>query len=322
MFAVIATQLLITAMADGRWRWWAAYGAAIALTGMFSAFALLILFAHGATLLVTAARTRNLAADPYRHAVGLRRDQGGDPAGGGAGGVLRPGRGMPPSPAGIHRDRGRAALADAAAADPAGGLPGAPGLRREIHRLLPAGARAAVRCRASLARLVAAASGGRRVPWLAWAPSAVLAAAMAVLLAGPQQSIRLTSARPDNLRAVSAIVAANERPGDAVIYLPSEARVVSMGYPAAFRRLRDIALARSPVASATLTGVQVPAAALPGRFAGVRRTWLVSWRDEKVARRARATGRADLLTLLSGMRLIRQWTVRSVVLRLYEARPR
>jgi mannosyltransferase len=195
-------------------------------------------------------------------------------------------------------------------------------VERYIVFCLPALALLCAAGLASLARLVAAASGGRRVPWLAWAPSAVLAAAMAVLLAGPQQSIRLTSARPDNLRAVSAIVAANDRPGDAVIYLPSEARVVSMGYPAAFRRLRDIALARSPVASATLTGVQVPAAALPGRFAGVRRTWLVSWRDEKVARRARATGRADLLTLLSGMRLIRQWTVRSVVLRLYEARPR
>jgi uncharacterized membrane protein len=67
MFAVIATQLLITALADGRWRWWAAYGAAILLTGMFSLFALLLLLAHGVTLLVTLARnrnrSRNLAAD-------------------------------------------------------------------------------------------------------------------------------------------------------------------------------------------------------------------------------------------------------------------
>ena len=61
MLAVIATQLLITCLTDGRWRWWAAYGAAIALTGLFSLFALLLLFAHGATLLVTRARTRNRA---------------------------------------------------------------------------------------------------------------------------------------------------------------------------------------------------------------------------------------------------------------------
>jgi len=166
-----------------------------------------------------------------------------------------------------------------------------------------------------------AVTAGPQALRFAWVPSAALAAVMAVLLAGPQQSIRLTSARPDNLRAVSAIVAANDRPGDAVIYLPSEARVVSMGYPAAFRRLRDIALARSPVASATLTGVQVPAAELPGRFGGVRRTWLVSWSEKPVASQAEATGRAEL-ALVAGMRLIRQWTVHSVVLRLYEARQR
>lgn len=193
-------------------------------------------------------------------------------------------------------------------------------VERYIVFCLPALALLCAAGLASLARLAAAVSG-RHARWFAWAPSAVLAAAMAVLLTGPQQSIRLTSARPDNLRAVSAIVSANEQPGDAVIYIPSEARVVSMGYPAPFRRLRDIALARSPVASATLIGVQVPAAALPGRFAGARRTWLVSWRDESVARHAGATGRAEL-ALLAGMRLIRQWTVRSVVLRLYEARPR
>jgi hypothetical protein len=117
---------------------------------------------------------------------------------------------------------------------------------------------------------------------------------------------------------VSAIVAANEHPGDAVIYIPSEARVVSMGYPAPFSRLRDIALARSPVASATLTGVQVPAAALPGRFAGIRRVWLVSWSDRPVASQAAAAGRAGL-ALVAGMRLVRHWTAGSVVLRLYEA---
>jgi mannosyltransferase len=183
-----------------------------------------------------------------------------------------------------------------------------------------------------LARLVAAAGRGRKVLWsgrvpgsgpvpgLAWVPSAVLAAVMAVLLAGPQQAIRLTSARPDNLRAVSAVVAANERPGDAVIYIPSEARVVSMGYPAPFSRLRDIALARSPVASATLTGLQVPAAALPGRFAGVRRVWLVSWSDKRIVSQASdATSRAEL-ALVARMRLIRHWTVGSVVLTLYEPR--
>ena len=52
MFAVIATYLLLRAWPDGRWRWWLAYAAAVALTGLFNIFGLLILAAHGITLLL------------------------------------------------------------------------------------------------------------------------------------------------------------------------------------------------------------------------------------------------------------------------------
>ena len=56
MFATIATYLLIRAYTEGRWRWWSAYAAAVALTGLFNLFGLLILAAHGLTLLLTDAR--------------------------------------------------------------------------------------------------------------------------------------------------------------------------------------------------------------------------------------------------------------------------
>src|SRR5580698_6028034 len=56
MFAMIATYLLLRAYPDGRWWWWAAYAAAAALTGLFNLFGLLILAAHGVTLLLTDAR--------------------------------------------------------------------------------------------------------------------------------------------------------------------------------------------------------------------------------------------------------------------------
>jgi mannosyltransferase len=55
MFAVIATYLLLRAWPDGRWRWWLAYAAAVALTGLFNIFGLLILAAHGITLLLSGA---------------------------------------------------------------------------------------------------------------------------------------------------------------------------------------------------------------------------------------------------------------------------
>ena len=69
MFATIATYLLLRAYPDGRWRWWLAYGAAVALTGLFNIFGLLILAAHGVTLLLTDARgqaARAAAAGPGR----------------------------------------------------------------------------------------------------------------------------------------------------------------------------------------------------------------------------------------------------------------
>ena len=69
MFATIATYLLIRAYPDGRWRWWAAYAAAVALTGLFNLFGLLILAAHGVTLLLTDARG---AAADGRAAQGRR----------------------------------------------------------------------------------------------------------------------------------------------------------------------------------------------------------------------------------------------------------
>jgi mannosyltransferase len=56
MFATIASYLLLRAYPDGRWRWWSAYGAAVALTGLFNLFGLLIVAAHGVTLLLTDTR--------------------------------------------------------------------------------------------------------------------------------------------------------------------------------------------------------------------------------------------------------------------------
>ncbi len=71
MFAAIATYLLLRAYPDGRWRWWSAYGAAVALAGLFNLFGLLILAAHGATLLLTDARVADgQGRAPGGHRIG------------------------------------------------------------------------------------------------------------------------------------------------------------------------------------------------------------------------------------------------------------
>ena len=400
LFAVAASYLLVVAVGDGRRRWWAAYAVAIALTGVASLFALLLLAAHGVTLLVARARQRPLPAGTARLrpwlaasaaavaavspliVLGYRQDgtlgwvsrPGLDTVGklitDFAGsrplialGVVLAGCGFPlrlaavPGDRAAGRPRGDAGRRPAVAVTPCAPCTTtscAPGTTTSgapfttttvalpwlvlpplillavsvvkpvyVERYVVFGQPAlALLCAAGLAwlaRRIAGSPAGRRIPALAWAAALVILGAAAALLAGPQRTARLTSSRPDNLRGVSAVVAAHERPGDAVFYLPSEVRVVSMAYPAPFRRLRDLALSASPVASDTLTGTQVWAPVLARRFARVPRVWLVRWTDQRSVPPATKIGREELV-LLSGMRLVQRWTVQSVVLSLYAAR--
>jgi len=393
LFAVAASYLLVLAIADGRRRCWAAYAAAIALTGLASLFALLLLAAHGVTLLLARARRPSRGAVSQPDAAPLRPWLAASAAAvvalsplivlgslqdGTLGWVSRPGldtvgilvsdfAGSRPliALAVVLAGAGfalRLVTGDRAAGRPRGDAGRQPSLaagrprgdagRRPavtvvsvalpwlllpplillavslvkpvyVERYVVFGQPAlALLCAAGLAwlgRWIAGSAAGRRIPALAWAgPLAVLVAA-ALLLIGPQRAARLTSSRPDNLRGVSAVVAANERPGDAVFYLPSEVRVVSMAYPAPFRRLRDLALSASAVASDTLTGTQVRAPVLARRFTRVPRVWLVQWAVQRSVRPGTQIGREEL-ALVSGMRLVRRWTVQSVVLSLYAAR--
>jgi mannosyltransferase len=353
LFAVAATYLLIVAVGRGGVRWWAAYAVAIVLTGAASLFALLILAAHGVTLLLARRKARLL---PWLAAagaavvvlsplisLGYRQD-------GALAWVTRPGlssivtlvRLLAGSKAlitllavlalcGVASGLGAGRLREISVVTVA--LPWlvlppsillAASLVRPVYveRYVvfcqPALALLCAAGLAWLARLAAVSRPGRRTPALAWAAPAVILAVIAALLAGPQRTVRLTSARPDNLRGVSAVVAANERPGDAVFYLPSEARVVSMAYPAPFRKLRDLALKESPVASDSLTGTQVRTSVLAKRFAGVHRVWLVQWADQLSDRPGTKIGREEL-NLVSSMHLVHRWTVHSVVVSLYAA---
>jgi mannosyltransferase len=354
LFAVIATWLLVAAVSRGGAWSWGGYAAAITATGVASLFALLILAAHGLTLLLARSRERLvpwLAAAVAATVVlgplivlGYRQDRT-------LSWVTRPGLGEVTTT--VRLFAGSRALIPLflvlAVCGIASGL-GAGRLRQitvvtvalpwlvvpPVILLLASAIKPvyveryvvfcqpalALLCAAGvawLAQVIAASKAGRRAAALASAGPAVIVALLALLLIAPQHAIRLTSARPDNLRGVSAVVAANERRGDAVFYLPSEARVVSMAYPAPFRKLRDLALRSSPVASGSLTGTQVRAPVLARRFAGVRRVWLVQWVGQLSARPATEVGREEL-ALASRMHLIHRWTVQSVVLSLYATR--
>jgi len=385
MFATIATYLLIRAWPDGRWRWWLGYGAAVALTGLLNIFGLLILAAHGVTLLLTPARGRLPA--------------GGQAAAGRAGGQAAAGRLIGRFPwrwlavsaaalavlspllavagrqqqqiAWLSRPDYKAierllstmagskdlvlplallALGGLAAAWLGDGWrplnPAAVALPwlvmpsflliaasfvkpvyyvRYVEFCLPALAIAAGAGLAGLTRLAGRMPLAQLRPaglsWAGpWLPAALVLAVLAALLAGPQQAIRQTAARPDNLREASAIVAARERPGDMVFYIPFTMRVLGTGYPAPFLRLRDIALGRSALASATLTGTEITSLAkLKSRFTHVTRVWVVTGASNDKFPKPITRMDKEKLALLAGagLHVIGRWQANEVMLTLY-----
>jgi mannosyltransferase len=61
MLVTIATYLLVRAMMASTWRWWAGYALVIVLAGLFNLFSLLVVLAHGVTVLLTYLRRRRAA---------------------------------------------------------------------------------------------------------------------------------------------------------------------------------------------------------------------------------------------------------------------
>ena len=347
LFAVTATYLLVRAVADDRLRWWAAYGAALAATGLFSLFALLLVGAHGLTMLTVRARVRlwrwlavvaatALVLSPVVYYGYLQRGAEGWLSTPGPHAVVKlvisfaGSKALVPLVAAIAlcgviagwRRRGAGELTLTAVALPWLLLPAVFLLAvSQIHPvyngryvafsvpalalLLAAGLSwlAKVAARSPLATINAA---------LAWLPSILIIVLIGALLSGPQRTIRLPGSRPDNLRQVTAIIAAHERPGDAVLYVPSKVRTIKYADVAVWGRLRDIALARSPAASATLAGIQASPALLAQRFTTVSRVWIITWDTPSHP----PTSPAEL-RLVRAMHLIGRWQVHSIVLRLY-----
>jgi mannosyltransferase len=385
MFAAIATYLLLRAWPDGRWRWWLAYGAAVALTGLFNIFGLLILAAHGVTLLLSGASGQ--AGAPGQAESG-RQPKAGRQAGriplrwlavsGAAVLVLSPLLSL------ASRQQEQIAwlskptlnamerlLTDLAGSRPLillfallalGGLvvawrvdgwrplnPAAIALPwlvvppfvliaasfvkpvyyvRYVEFCLPALAILAGAGLTGLIRLATVTPPDRlrlgRLHLgklrLAWLPAALVVVLLAVLLAGPQQTMRQTAARPDNLRLASAIVAAHEQPGDVVFYIPATMHVLSTGYPAPFLRLRDIARKQSATASATLTGTETTSPALlKSRFTEVKRVWVVTGASNYKFPKPFTRADKEKMALITGagMHILHRWQAGEVMLTLY-----
>jgi mannosyltransferase len=384
MMATIATYLLLRALDDGRPGWWAGYGAAVFLASLFNLFGLLILVAHGLTLLALArpATARHwvrrrlgaplgwvaasavavallipvvimaygqrtalgwISSSPSlsREAITLARLWAG------SAGLVWPvfglaALGVAASVVADRRAPGPATVALPWLAAPPAILIAFSVLhpiydQRYVEFCLPGLAICVASGIGWLWRLAGVALGragaGRslglglglgRLSWLAFLPALAAAAALVVALLPADAVVRLSSYQPDNLEREAGIIAANARPGDIVFFIPVNDRIVSMPFPSSWRKLRDIALETSPVASDTLYGTDVGPAALLRRFTHVTRVWVISSADDPEAAYLATTEPTALdreeYRLVGAMRRIHRWRDGDTELTLYAVR--
>ncbi|MEW2414014.1 hypothetical protein AB0953_09840 [Streptomyces sp. NPDC046866] len=83
--------------------------------------------------------------------------------------------------------------------------------------------------------------------------------------------LRTPESRKDDALAVAAAVRERARPGDAVLFMPARRRAWLLPSPGVYRSLQDLALDRSPAASASLWGTELPAAEIRERLAAAPR---------------------------------------------------
>ena len=133
---------------------------------------------------------------------------------------------------------------------------------------------------------------------------------MALFGLGAQRSVRAANGHLDDIRRADQIVAANMRPGDAVIYDTPADENLRTAYPYGMGKLIDLTQAQSPIQSGTLAGTSLPPAAVRHRVSGVTRLWVIE------------VHQATRLPVLQGLglRLVRVWHPSNIWLFLYVLR--
>lgn len=105
----------------------------------------------------------------------------------------------------------------------------------------------------------------------------VMVMALAFLVLLPVQlSLRSATSRIDDVLSTAENVAAVREAGDVVLYMPAARRDTALVSPAEFTGIRDLALARGPLESGTLKGVEGTPEQIADAMPAVRRIVVVS----------------------------------------------
>ncbi|MGW7202857.1 glycosyltransferase family 39 protein [Streptomyces sp. NPDC054837] len=102
----------------------------------------------------------------------------------------------------------------------------------------------------------------QRSSHIAW----IAAVAVLAALVPPSLSLRTPQSRSNDATAIGAAVRKEGRPGDGLLYLTGQHRILTAANPEDTRLLTDLALAQDPASSNTLAGVELPAQEIAARM--------------------------------------------------------
>ncbi|WP_409470797.1 glycosyltransferase family 39 protein [Streptomyces sp. HC307] len=315
----LATWLLVAAMHRPRTRTWSAYAVVVLLGALLNWFSLLALLAHAATLALArphrtirvrwllAASTAVLGALPLvlasrgqsRQVSWIQPTTPGTMytvaatilAAGGCALLRRAHRPAGPAPAAAGK------LSLAAVAVPLCAVPQLMLLAVSLTWQPLYVGRYVLVAHIGLALLLGAAIAtlATRLPTHPGVPLAAVTALAFLALLPVEQHVRSPHSRVDDVLAAAPVVDAARGQGAAVVFLPSARRDTALVTPGAFHGLRDIALARSPVESATLHGIETDPDTTARAMLRERHIILISDAEPRPARNARDRAKQRIL---------------------------
>jgi mannosyltransferase len=116
---------------------------------------------------------------------------------------------------------------------------------------------------------------GTGLAFMPWPAAVALAGLFAHLLMPMQQQVRSTVGHSEDVRGVALAVAATAEPGDAVVFIPADRRVVEEAYPEDFDKAADVLLARPGAAAGSIAGTDVPPGGVPAAILSHERVIVV-----------------------------------------------
>lgn len=178
---------------------------------------------------------------------------------------------------------------------------------------------------AGLALLIGAALGAAvracspRFPAAGLLVPGVVGAAVVALLP-VELGKRAPASRVDDVLAVAGEVDRLKGDGDAVLFVPAARRDTALVSPGAFTGLTDLALARTPVASATLKGEEAEPARIRAALLGQRRVLLVTDAAEVAKAPSAERDKAKAAVLREHFTVVEDRQVRGRRVTVYERR--